>query len=158
MLFLVSTSESDSSGNLTSEYAFFNKQRIARRDVSSGNVYYLFRDRLGSYRTLTDSTGRVQGESELLCVRGRARDLGHGDGQLPLRKHGVGFGRRSESHPLSASSCLQLSDLTATEHRKPGSSVGARRRERGDGAGQRRIYRGVARPRSLIDRTRARRA
>ena len=30
--------ESDLSGNLTSEYAFFNKQRIARRDVSSGNV------------------------------------------------------------------------------------------------------------------------
>jgi RHS repeat-associated protein len=56
--------ESDLSGNLTSEYALFNKQRIARRDVASGNVYYLFHDRLGSYRTLTDSTGHVQGESD----------------------------------------------------------------------------------------------
>ena len=56
--------ESDLSGSLTAEYAFFNKQRIARRDVSSGNVFYLFHDRLGSYRTLTDSTGRVQGESD----------------------------------------------------------------------------------------------
>jgi RHS repeat-associated protein len=56
--------ESDLSGNLTSEYAFFNKQRIARRDVASGNVYYLFRDRLGSYRTLTDSAGNVKGESD----------------------------------------------------------------------------------------------
>jgi RHS repeat-associated protein len=56
--------ESDLSGNLTSEYAFFNKQRIARRDVSSGNIYYIFRDRLGSYRTLTDSNGNVQGESD----------------------------------------------------------------------------------------------
>src|SRR5208282_4765528 len=56
--------ESDLSGNLTSEYAFFNKQRIARRDVSSGNVYYLFRDRLGSYRTLANSSGNVQGESD----------------------------------------------------------------------------------------------
>jgi RHS repeat-associated protein len=56
--------ESDLSGNITSEYAFFNKHRIARRDVSSGNVYYVFTDRLGSYRTLTDSTGHVQGESD----------------------------------------------------------------------------------------------
>jgi RHS repeat-associated protein len=56
--------ESDLSGNITSEYALFNRQRIARRDVSSGNVYYLFHDRLGSYRTLTDSTGHVQGESD----------------------------------------------------------------------------------------------
>jgi RHS repeat-associated protein len=56
--------ESDLSGNLISEYAFFNKQRIARRDISSGNVYYLFRDRLGSYRTLTDSSGNVKGESD----------------------------------------------------------------------------------------------
>jgi RHS repeat-associated protein len=56
--------ESDLSGNLISEYAFFNKQRIARRDISSGNVYYLFHDRLGSYRTLTDSSGNVKGESD----------------------------------------------------------------------------------------------
>jgi RHS repeat-associated protein len=56
--------ESDLSGDITSEYALFNKQRIARRDVSSGNVYYIFADRLGSYRTLTDSTGHVQGESD----------------------------------------------------------------------------------------------
>jgi RHS repeat-associated protein len=56
--------ESDLSGNITSEYALFNRQRIARRDVSSGNVYYIFHDRLGSYRTLTDSSGNVQGESD----------------------------------------------------------------------------------------------
>jgi RHS repeat-associated protein len=56
--------ESDSSGNITSEYALFNRQRIARRDVSSGNVYYIFTDRLGSYRTLTDSSGNVKGESD----------------------------------------------------------------------------------------------
>jgi RHS repeat-associated protein len=56
--------ESDLSGNLTSEYTFFNQRRIARRDVSSGNVYYIFTDRLGSYRTLTDSSGNVQGESD----------------------------------------------------------------------------------------------
>jgi RHS repeat-associated protein len=56
--------ESDLSGNLTSEYTFFGDQRIARRDVSSGNVYYIFSDRLGSYRTLTDASGNVKGESD----------------------------------------------------------------------------------------------
>src|SRR5207245_767587 len=56
--------ESDLSGNLTSEYVFFRRERIARRDISSGNVYYIFSDRLGSYRTLTDATGIVKGESD----------------------------------------------------------------------------------------------
>jgi RHS repeat-associated protein len=56
--------ETDASGNIISEYALFNRQRIARRDISSGNVYYLFHDRLGSYRTLTDSSGNVEGESD----------------------------------------------------------------------------------------------
>jgi RHS repeat-associated protein len=56
--------ETDASGDIISEYALFNRQRIARRDISSGNVYYLFRDRLGSYRTLTDSSGNVKGESD----------------------------------------------------------------------------------------------
>jgi len=52
------------SGNIISEYTLFSGQRIARRDVSSGNIYYIFSDRLGSYRTLTDSTGDVKGESD----------------------------------------------------------------------------------------------
>jgi RHS repeat-associated protein len=56
--------ESDLSGDITSEYALFNRQRVARRDVSSGNVYYIFSDHLGSYRTLTDSSGNVKGESD----------------------------------------------------------------------------------------------
>jgi RHS repeat-associated protein len=56
--------ESDLSGNLISEYTYFGNLRIARRDVSSGNVYYIFSDRLGSYRTLTDSSGNVKGESD----------------------------------------------------------------------------------------------
>lgn len=55
---------SDLSGNIISEYTYFNGQRIARRDGSSNAPYYIFSDRLGSYRTLTDSTGNVQGESD----------------------------------------------------------------------------------------------
>jgi RHS repeat-associated protein len=62
--------ESDLSGNLTSEYTFFNRKRIARRDVSWGNVYYLFHDRLGSYRTVTDSSGNVKGESDYYAFGG----------------------------------------------------------------------------------------
>jgi RHS repeat-associated protein len=54
----------DLSGNIISEWTYFNDRRIARRDVSSGNIYYIFSDRLGSYRTLTNSTGTVQGESD----------------------------------------------------------------------------------------------
>jgi RHS repeat-associated protein len=56
--------ESDLSGNLISEYTYFGDLRTARRDVSSGNVYYIFSDRLGSYRTLADSSGNVKGESD----------------------------------------------------------------------------------------------
>jgi RHS repeat-associated protein len=56
--------ESDLSGNIISEYTYFGDLRVARRDISSGNVYYIFSDRLGSYRTLTDSSGNVKGESD----------------------------------------------------------------------------------------------
>jgi RHS repeat-associated protein len=55
---------SDLSGNIVSEWTYFNGQRVARRDVSSGNVYYIFSDRLRSYRTLTDNNGNVKGESD----------------------------------------------------------------------------------------------
>ena len=56
--------ESDLSGNIASEYTYFDDQRIARRDVASGNVCYLFSAWLGSYRTVTDSSGNVKGESD----------------------------------------------------------------------------------------------
>src|SRR5208337_4663210 len=48
--------ESDSSGNLTSEYTFFGGQRIARRDVSSGNIYAYVRD---NPTNLTDPNGDI---------------------------------------------------------------------------------------------------
>jgi hypothetical protein len=49
--------ESDLSANITCEYALFNRQPIARRDVSSGSVYYIFHDRVGSY---TNSTSKIE--------------------------------------------------------------------------------------------------
>ena len=56
--------ESDASGNITSEFIFFGNMRIARRDVSSGNVYYFLGDRLGNARVVTNSTGGVMEESD----------------------------------------------------------------------------------------------
>lgn len=50
--------ETDLSGNVESEYIFFNGKRIARID-SSGNVFYYFADHLGTSRVITDSAGGV---------------------------------------------------------------------------------------------------
>ena len=50
--------ETDTSGNTTNEYIFFDGGRIARRD-SSGNVYYYFGDQIGSSRTITNGTGTI---------------------------------------------------------------------------------------------------
>jgi len=50
--------ETNLTGGLQSEYVFFNGARIARRD-SSGNVYYLFADHLGSTRAATSATGAI---------------------------------------------------------------------------------------------------
>jgi RHS repeat-associated protein len=50
--------ETDSSGNPTYEYIFFDGQRTARRD-SSSNVEYYFADHLGSARVVTNAGGTV---------------------------------------------------------------------------------------------------
>ena len=65
-LYWFGLAESDLSGNITSEYIFFNGQRIARRDVATGNVYYYLADRLGSARVVTNATGGVVEESDFL--------------------------------------------------------------------------------------------
>jgi RHS repeat-associated protein len=51
--------ESDASGNITDEFIFFEGKRIARRNVSSGNIYYYFADHLGTARVVTNATGAV---------------------------------------------------------------------------------------------------
>jgi RHS repeat-associated protein len=48
--------ETDLSGNITSEYAFFDGQRIARRDASN-NVYYYYSDQVGSTTAVTTASG-----------------------------------------------------------------------------------------------------
>jgi len=56
--------ESNTSGTLTSEYIFAGGKRIARRDISTGSVYYYFEDELGSSSVLATASGGVENESD----------------------------------------------------------------------------------------------
>jgi len=47
--------ESDASGNLTDEFVFFGGKRIARRNISSGNIYYYLADHLGTARMIVQA-------------------------------------------------------------------------------------------------------
>src|SRR6185312_12323745 len=57
--------ESDLSGNLKSEYVFFNGERVARRDFGSpGAVFYYFSDHLKTASVVTDSAGNIKADSD----------------------------------------------------------------------------------------------
>jgi RHS repeat-associated protein len=58
--------ESDLSGNLQSEYVFFDGERVARRDnpSSSGPVFYYFSDHLKTASVITDASGNIKAESD----------------------------------------------------------------------------------------------
>jgi RHS repeat-associated protein len=56
--------ESDLSGNPTSEYVFFNGERVARKDFSSGAVSYYFSDHLKTASVITDAAGHINAESD----------------------------------------------------------------------------------------------
>ena len=56
--------ESDLSGNLQSEYVFFDGERVARRDFPSGSVAYYFSDNLKTASVITDATGNIKSESD----------------------------------------------------------------------------------------------
>jgi RHS repeat-associated protein len=56
--------ESDWGGTLISEFIYFNGRRIARRDVSSGNVYYYITDHIGNARVVTDASGVIKDASD----------------------------------------------------------------------------------------------
>jgi len=56
--------ECNTSGTLTSEYIFAGGKRIARRDISTGSVYYYFEDELGSSSVLATASGGVENESD----------------------------------------------------------------------------------------------
>ena len=58
------TAESDLLGTLQSEYVFFNGQRVARRDLPSGNIAYYFSDHLNTASVITDASGNIKSESD----------------------------------------------------------------------------------------------
>ena len=52
------------SGTMQEEYVYFNGQRIARRDVATGKVYYYLSDHLGSASVIADSSGNVKQQTD----------------------------------------------------------------------------------------------
>src|SRR6185437_15336185 len=61
--------ESDLSGNLKSEYVFFNGDRVARKDFdpsthAATGVFYYFSDHLKTASVITDSAGNIKAESD----------------------------------------------------------------------------------------------
>ena len=61
--------ESDLTGNLKSEYVFFNGERVARRDFDPSThaptgVFYYFSDHLKTASVITDSAGNIKSESD----------------------------------------------------------------------------------------------
>jgi RHS repeat-associated protein len=54
--------ESDLSGNLQSEYVFFDGARIARKDFPGNTVSYYFSDHLKTASVITDSVGNIKSE------------------------------------------------------------------------------------------------
>src|SRR5262249_44736534 len=56
--------ESDLSGNLRSEYVFFDGERVARKDFPSNAVSYYFSDRLKTTDIVTDAQGNIKNESD----------------------------------------------------------------------------------------------
>jgi RHS repeat-associated protein len=56
--------ESDLSGNLTSEYVFFDGERVARKDFPGLAVSYYFSDNLKTTDIVTDAQGNIKNESD----------------------------------------------------------------------------------------------
>src|SRR6185437_9470916 len=58
--------ESDLSGNLKSEYVFFNGERVARKDFtgSTTSVFYYFSDHLKTASVITDPSGNIKADSD----------------------------------------------------------------------------------------------
>jgi RHS repeat-associated protein len=56
--------ESDLSGNLQSEYVFFDGERVARKDFPSLAVSYYFSDHLKTTDIVTDAQGNIKNESD----------------------------------------------------------------------------------------------
>jgi RHS repeat-associated protein len=63
-------------GRAPSHIVYFNGQRIARRDLPSGNIHYYFSNHLGSASLITDSSGNIQQQTDYYPYGGIAYNAG----------------------------------------------------------------------------------
>jgi RHS repeat-associated protein len=101
--------ESDSAGNITDEYVFFEGKRVTHRAVSADAVYFYAEDFLGSSRVIATTTGSVcfdadfypyGGERDVTntCAQnykfeGKERDLETNNDDFGARYYSSQFGR-----------------------------------------------------------------
>ena len=112
--------EYDSAMHLVSEYVYLGGRRMARRDASSGLVYYYYADQLGTARVMTNASGTTQQESDYepfgverppltnlvdnkYKFTGLERDTESGLDHASFRQYGSSFGRWLTPDPLMAS-------------------------------------------------------
>jgi RHS repeat-associated protein len=65
--------ESDLTGSLTSEYVFFNGERVARKDFPSNTVSYYFSDHLKTASVITDSAGNIKEDEDYFPYGGEVK-------------------------------------------------------------------------------------
>jgi RHS repeat-associated protein len=72
--------EGGAAGNLTSEYVFFNGQRLARVDLPSNAVHYYLSDHLGSTSLEVSASGVIENESDYYPWGGELQISNHDSG------------------------------------------------------------------------------
>jgi RHS repeat-associated protein len=121
--------ESDLSGNLQSEYVFFDGERVARKDFPSGAVSYYFSDRLKTTDIVTDAQGNIKNESDFYPwggelqflpndsnhykYTGKERDNETGLDDMGKRFYSSGLGRFLSHDPIPTSGFERMHDPQA---------------------------------------------
>lgn len=109
--------ESDLSGNLKSEYIFFNGKRVARVDQPGNVVHYYLSDAINSTSMVVSATGVIENESEYYPwggelqfsnsdpanhykFTGKERDTETGLDEMGARYYSSAIGRFTSADPL----------------------------------------------------------
>ncbi len=108
--------ESDLSGNLQSEYIFFDGERVARKDFPGNAVSYYFSDHLKTASVITNAVGTIKSESDYYPwggelqftnndsnhykFTGKERDSESGLDNMGKRYYSSAMGRFTSPYPL----------------------------------------------------------